>query len=300
MPNFTQVHPEFEQAVLVNGQGGTRAGFGRRRMGFHRIVVGNQGHQARVGDPLQQARIAAFQHRAALVQQFAIRLLVHFQQHFRKARVQAHHVALFNADMVFFHDVHELLIVDVDALAPHMGVQVNHHGTALHAALGHFVDAQGFGLRGGLAGNFGEVKNAGAFAAGWAHHVDACAKTVVVHRLGLAVAVGIEHRAYMGQAVPLRAVLQVHDDQVIADHIGAAGVVTPQLVIQIGLAVAQGWSQHRRQATGVQHVATGHIERQAEVEGQAFFHFGNALTHFVGRQQVHPAVLVVGSKVAPG
>ena len=51
------------------------------------------------------------------------------------------------------------------------------------------------------------------------------AVAVVVDRLGLAVAVGIEQLADMGEAVPLGRVLGVQDDEVVADDVGRIGLV---------------------------------------------------------------------------
>ena len=51
------------------------------------------------------------------------------------------------------------------------------------------------------------------------------AVAVVVDRLGLAIAVGIEQLADMGEAVPLGRVLAVQDDEIVADDVGAVGLV---------------------------------------------------------------------------
>jgi hypothetical protein len=123
---------------------------------------------------------------------------------------------------------------------------------------------------------------------------------ILANRFGLTIAVGVKHRADVGQAVPLGAVLQMHDHQIVANHIGATGVITPHLVVEIGFAIAQGGTQDRGQASRVQHIAARHIQGQAQVEGQARFDLGHALQHFFRGQQVHAAVLVVRAEVAPG
>jgi len=63
---------------------------------------------------------------------------------------------------------------------------------------------------------------------------------VVVDALGQAVAVGVEQRADMRQRIPLRRVLQAHLDDVVAEHVDAAGTQTPQREIQILVAVPLG------------------------------------------------------------
>ena len=63
----------------------------------------------------------------------------------------------------------------------------------------------------------------------------------------------------MRQTIPLRAVLQMHDYQVITHDIGTQGIVTPQLVIHVRLAVADSGSQHRGTASGVKDAAARKI-----------------------------------------
>jgi hypothetical protein len=104
----------------------------------------------------------------------------------------------------------------------------------------------------------------------------------------------------MRQTVPLRAVLQMHDDQVVTHDIGAQGVVAPHLVVHIGFAVAHRGAQHRRAAAGVEHRAAGEVQRQAQVEAQAMLDLSHALQDLGGCEQIHAAELVIGAKVAPG
>ena len=42
----------------------------------------------------------------------------------------------------------------------------------------------------------------------------------------------------MRQAIPLRAVLRVHDDEIIADDIGDIGIIIAECVVEIGFVVA--------------------------------------------------------------
>ena len=104
----------------------------------------------------------------------------------------------------------------------------------------------------------------------------------------------------MGQAVPLGAVLQMHDHQIVTDDIGAQRVVAPELVVHIGFFGAQGRPQNRRHAAGVEHIAPRKIQGQAQVEAQPVLHLCDALFDFLGREQIHPSALVVRAKVPPG
>ena len=285
--------------MLVQRQSRAAAGAGRGGQTFDCVVVGDQGHQARIGDPLQQPLVAPLQHGARVFYRVRVGLFVHLQQHLGKTGVQAHHVARLHHHVVLAHDVHQQVVAHPHTLTAQMRMQVDHHRTALHAALGHFFDAQRLGRGRRLSGDLGKAKNARPLAAARAHHIGACAKAVVVHRLGHAVAVGVEHRAHMRQAVPLGAVLQMHDHQVVAHHIGASRVVAPQLVVHVGLALAHRRAQHRWLAPGVEHIAPGKIQRQAQVEGLPGAHLIDALQHFLWRQEVHATALVVRPEVAP-
>ena len=285
--------------MLVQRQSRAAAGPRRGGQAFDRVVVGDQGHQARIGDPLQQPLVAPLQHGARVFHRVRVGLFVHLQQHLGKAGVQANHVAGLHHHIVFFQDVHQQVVSHPHPLTPEMRMQVDHHRTALYAALGHFFDAQGLGRRCRFAGDLWKTKNTRTFAATRADYIGACAKAVVVHRLGYAIAIGVEHRAHMRQAVPLGAVLQMHDHQVVAHHIGADRVVAPQLVVHVGLALAHRRAQHGRLSPGVEHITPRKIQRQAQVEGLPGVHLVYALQHFFGRQEVHAPALVIGAKVAP-
>src|SRR5262245_56863494 len=52
-------------------------------------------------------------------------------------------------------------------------------------------------------------------------------------------------------------------------------------------------------APRIERVAAGIVERQAQAEGQAFAHLGNALLDLLGREQIEPAELVVGAEIPP-
>ena len=94
-----------------------------------------------------------------------------------------------------------------------MGVKVDHHPPALHAGLGHPVHAEPPRLRRGPGAE--PRRDPGLGAVRRPDHVLAGLKAVVVDRLGPAVGVGVEELPDMGEAVPLRRVLQMHDDEVV-------------------------------------------------------------------------------------
>jgi hypothetical protein len=94
---------------------------------------------------------------------------------------------------------------------------------ALHAALGHALDAQRL-ARARCSSIAAGRRHAGIGAVQRAEDVDLRAVAVVVARLGHAVAVGVEQLAHVREAVPLRGVLQVHQHQVVADHVAVRGL----------------------------------------------------------------------------
>ena len=173
-----------------------------------------------------------------------------------------------------------------------MRVQVDHHPAALHASLGHVLDAEEAGARRvGL--------RAGGDDAGRPGHVGAGTIAVVVERLGHTVPVCIEQLADMGQAVPLRGVLCMQQDRIVAHHVREPGVVLAKLVVDVGLAVADRWTQDGRVATGIECVAAGQVERKAEAECPPFVDFGDPLQHLGRCQQVQAAALVIRPPIAP-
>ena len=257
VPDLAQVNAELEQAVLVQRQGRAAARVADRRMRLDRVVVGDQHRQAAVGDPLQQLGIATVEHRTGLVEHRRIRLAGHLDQGLGEAGVQAQHVAGLDHDLVGLDDAHQAVVADQAASPAQIGLQVDHHAAALDAACGHVLDAQrsGLGGRAGLARR-GHTRIA---ALGRRQDVATGPEAVVVHRLGNAVAIGVEHLAHMRQAVPLGGVLQVHHHQVVADHVGVHRVVGDQPVVHVRPAIAQRGPQHRRQTPRVEHVAAGQV-----------------------------------------
>ncbi|MNV34195.1 hypothetical protein D3C71_1256040 [compost metagenome] len=97
-----------------------------------------------------------------------------------------------------------------------MRFQIDQHRTALNAVLGQVLNAQRTGVRAGITGPVSACMRVG----GRCRDFHSGPKAVVEHGLGLAVAIGIEAAAHMRQAVPLGGVLRVHQQHVIANHVG--------------------------------------------------------------------------------
>ena len=178
-----------------------------------------------------------------------------------------------------------------------MCVQVDHDAAPLHARFGHVLDAQLDCVGSGLMLARPRVARVGAV--GRPHDVLAGPIAVVVDRFRYAVAVGVEHRTHVREAVPLRRILQVHDHEVIADHVTLRLVIGEEPVVHVGPAVAQRRADHRRMAARVKHIAPGEVERQAQAERTALANLGNALAHLFRRQQIDLSPLVVGAEIAP-
>ena len=133
-----------------------------------------------------------------------------------------------------------------------------------------------------------------------ADNVLAGAVAVVEHDLGLAVAVGVEQLTDMGEAVPLRRVLQRHLDDVVAHDDDQFRVLAGERIGDVRHAVAHIGEEPRRMAAWIDDIAARIIEGQAEAEGLAFLDLGNALEHLLRGQQVEPAQLILGAPIAPG
>src|SRR3546814_20987706 len=84
-----------------------------------------------------------------------------------------------------------------------------------------------------------------------------------------AVAVGVEQRADMGEAVPLRGVLQTQQHRIVADHIGQLRVFPGERQIEVRQAVALGREVPRREAPRAQVATARQVERQGQAEPEA-------------------------------
>ena len=290
------MHAQLEQAVLVQRQRRAAAVAVPRRVGLDGVVVSGDGGHPAVGDPAQQLLVGAVEHAGGLLHALVRGLPVHAQHQPGEAGVEAHDVTRLDHHPVSLQHAGQLLVADHRAAVAEVRVQIDQHRAALHGLLGHGLDAQR--VRGRGAGRAGTGRpRVGRL--GRPLHLAPGAKAVVVDRLGQAVAIGVEVRAYVGQAVPLRGVLQVEDGQVVADDVGAALHQVGEPKVEVDAPLPQRGPQHRRVAVGVEHVAARVVERQAQAERAAVAHLGHALAHLLGRQQVETAKLVVGPEIAP-
>ena len=227
----------------------------------------------------------------------AVGLALHLEQHLGEPGVQAHHVPALDRHLVRLEDPHQRVVADGGALAAEVRVQVDHHRAALHAAGGHVLDAERARAAGGLRRHDVDRARTGRLAR--PDDIDARAIAVVVDRLRHPVAVGVEQLADVREAVPLRGVLRVEDDRVVADDVGGVRIVHREAVVEVRAPVPHRRAQHGRVATRVEHVAAGIVERQAQAERQPLAHLGDALAHLLRGDQVETTELVVGPELAP-
>jgi hypothetical protein len=266
---------------------------------FDRRVVGDQTGQLHVDDPVEQPAIVAVEAAAGFMQVLGVRPAVHRQQRVGKAGVQADHVAGVDGDAVGFENAHQPVVADRFAPPSDVMLQVDQHTAALRAMLGQLFDAERTRVGPGKACPVGH----GIRVFGGAADLLAGAKAVVEHRLGLAIAIGIEAASHVRQAVPLRRVLGVHQQHLVAHHVGErivlARVRPAEALLPRAPAVAQRGERLRRQAARVERHAARYVERQREAEGQTFLHLGDALQNLGAIDQVHSAALVIGAEFAP-
>ena len=176
----------------------------------------------------------------------------------------------------------EIVVADGVALAAVVGVEVDHHGPALQALHRHVLHPQRLGRGGAARLHQGAGQGAGVLGVGRARHVGVAAVAVVERGLRRAVAVGIEQRAGVGEAVPLRGILQVQDGEVVVHDIGHARHLPLHPEQPVGRIAAQRGADHRRVPARVQHVAARIVERQREAERAPLPHLGDALPDLLG------------------
>ena len=134
----------------------------------------------------------------------------------------------------------------------------------------------------------------------WPDDVLAGAIAVVEDDLRLTVAVSVEQLPDMGEAVPLRRILQRHLDDVVADYIQVARVLSAQRISHVGHAITLVGNQPGRVTARVDDSATRIVERQTQTKGLPLFHLGDAVENLLRGEQIEPAELVVGAPIAPG
>ena len=220
--------------------------------------------------------------------------LVHAEDDPVVAGAEADEVALLDLDLVRLHDPHQLVVADKTLAAAAMMLEIDHDAAALHAVRRHVVDRQ---LE--RPDMLAALDGAAVAIVHGPDDVLAGAVAVVEDDLGPAVAVGVEQLPDMGEAVPLRRVLQRHLDDVVADHVDQFRVLAGERVGDVGHPVALVGNQARRMAARVDHRAARIIERQAEAENPSFLHLGDAFEHLFRGQQIEPADLILGTPISP-
>jgi hypothetical protein len=91
----------------------------------------------------------------------------------------------------------------------------------------------------------------------------------------------------------------VKNHEIIADDISMRGIILTQHVIQIGLPVTQGGTEHRRVSSRVQHIPAWDIQRQTEIESKAFPHLSDTLQDLLLSDQVQSSQLIIGTEISP-
>ena len=104
MPKLAEMHAELEQAVLVERRGGAAADVLDGGKALDGEIVGDQRRKPAVGDPPQEARIAAIENRATIVRKLPVDPAVVAQEQVGVAGVQADHVARLDLDLVLLDD----------------------------------------------------------------------------------------------------------------------------------------------------------------------------------------------------
>ena len=236
-------------------------------MRLDRVVVGQQRHEAGVGDPTQKPIVPAIERSAGLVQHLGIRVLVHFQQGLRKTRSQADKITFLDFHMVALQHGHQIVVADDLAGPAEMSLQVNHDTTALHAVPCHVLHAQSASAR--CLMHRGCVSS--RVVPHGADNILAGAKTVVEDVLRRAVAIGVKGLSDMRQAVPLRGGLQGQHHLIVAHNIGRGRVIAAQRIGHIRFAVAHRWPQLRRGSPRIQYGPAGIIQGQRQAECDSRF-----------------------------
>ena len=113
--------------------------------------------------------------------------------------------------------------------------------------------------------------------------------------LGLAVAVGVERAAIMAEPIPLRGELQIEDDAIVVDDVGAAF----HRPIVHGPSVRHVGRFERRRIAAEEELLARIVERQAEQERMAFPRLRDRGAAPFRRDQIHPSDPIVIAELAP-
>jgi cation diffusion facilitator CzcD-associated flavoprotein CzcO len=299
VPKLAERDAQPEQAEMVDGKQRMSALVAvPADQSLDGIVVGDEGRDLRVSDPLQQRWVTSVEIRTQRVDLHRIGVAIHGQDLGGETSVKQQHVARFHDDVVRLHDPLERLQVDTAPVVAQVVGQVDEDAAPLHTLEGHVLEAQ--------------VVSEAAVSTAVAprvrlrsDQVDTGSIPVVVDRLFDPVAVGVELRPDVGQRVPLGGVLQREGHLVVGpdvDETRTALVHLTHVDVVEGVGDVMhvlGRSQHWRVAPLVQRRPARVVERQAQTETDAGLHLAHALEHLGGGEQIDPAQLVVLAPVAP-
>ena len=165
-------------------------------MTLHRDIIGDQSHNAAFDNPFVQARIAAVEGGAAVVQNVRAGLPVHLQNFAPEARVKADHVAAPGHGALSLHRFLKPIEADIGFCIARNRMEIDKDGAARDAAFRHLFNAEALGLRDSPRGH---------------DDVLSAAPAIVEDRLGDAVTICIEFRANMAKGVPLSGILRVEE-----------------------------------------------------------------------------------------
>src|SRR5579883_17533 len=295
IPEFAEIDAEAEEAMGVERQGGAARPVAiARGMRLDRVIVRDERDKAALRHPLLQLLVAAVEDGAGIGEPLGIGPAVHLEDDAVEAGAQADEIARLDDDPVRRYDGHQRVMIDPFPFAAEMRFEVDHDAASLDAASRHVLDPERPCPRGSIARRL-----ASAAIVDGSYHVPARAVAVVIDHLGNAVAIGVEELPDMGEAVPLRRILQRDDRDIVADDVGMARVVPAQRIVHHRLALAPRRFEAGRMAARVEKIAARVVERQAEAEAPPLANLGDALQHLDRRQQVEPAQLVVRPEIAP-
>ena len=198
--------------------------------------------------------------------------------------MHAENVALLHRDVIVSHDFGEHFVSNGRARIAVVVTQIDHHRAALHAGLRHFRHRHRACAELAVQAAILRIDNAPA---------------VVRHRFFNTIAVGIEHRALVREAVPVRGVLHVEHDCFVG-----ADVVKPRIdfrrrQIEIRFFASKHRMKHRRFAIRIQHRAARFIQRMRQREHLPGLHLLQRRKPALGSDVVHAPVLIVVAEFAP-
>ena len=115
---------------------------------LHRVIISTNSGDAGISYPLQQPVILSVEGGTGFIQHGLVRVMVHFEDQFRKPGAQQQDIAFFDDDTIRFKNAHQIIIVHCFAFAPIVAEQINQYTTPLDRSGGKVVDGkfQGTGL----------------------------------------------------------------------------------------------------------------------------------------------------------